>query len=499
MKKMMITLLVMTTSCLPSQEGEWAAHDFEIEEAAKAINAETAPQDRKAEITSAEEMFGWIEDICALGYRRPGTQAERRTAEYVQEKFVEFGLKDVHLEPTTIKSWDAEQWHLAVDGEEIPSFFMPFSELTGSDGITGELAYLGEGSIDDFESYKNRIADEITDQGRPLAGRIVVVDVRFGLRLFDGKLNLTGPVSWVISNWDAYERAVENGAAGFVGILRDYWDRNTYYAPADNFTSKPIEKRKLPGLWVSRSDGDRLVEIARAKDRVRADLTLVGTRDQDVEATNVVGMLPGKSDDIILIHTHHDAAFNGAVEDASGVAEMLALAKYFGQVPQKQRQKTLVFLSATGHFYDYVGNRSFVQRHREDWMPKIVADVCVEHIAKRFEEVDGKVVDTGRYETSFILATGLLSVYARYAAWDNGIQNSTWIVPIPFGIPGFPTDARNYYDEGIPIVSFISAPQYVYDLIDTPDKVAKGLLQPVAKTFLDIVEYVDATPSFWLR
>jgi hypothetical protein len=87
----------------------------------------------------------------------------------------------------------------------------------------------------------------------------------------------------------------------------------------------------------------------------------------------------------------------------------------------------------------------------------------------------------------------------RYAAWNNNLQYSTWIIPVPFGLSFFDTDAKNYYDEKIPTVSYVTMPIYLYDLIDTPDKVAKDLLKPIAETFIDVVNDIDKTPSWLLK
>jgi hypothetical protein len=42
-------------------------------------------------------------------------------------------------------------------------------------------------------------------------------------------------------------------------------------------------------------------------------------------------------------------------------------------------------------------------------------------------------------------------------------------------------------------------PIYLYDLIDTPDKVAKDLLKPIAQTFIDVINDIDKTPSWLLK
>src|SRR5205823_4070761 len=48
------------------------------------------------------------------------------------------------------------------------------------------------------------------------------------------------------------EPAIEAGANAFVGIFDAPWESCSYYVPCDG------EVRPIPGVWVSRSDGERL-------------------------------------------------------------------------------------------------------------------------------------------------------------------------------------------------------------------------------------------------
>lgn len=58
----------------------------------------------------------------------------------------------------------------------------------------------------------------------------------------------------------------------------------------------------------------------------------------------VVGHPTGKNAETLMVRSHHDSGFMGAVEDASGVSEVLALAKYYGQTPAKSRDRNMMFV-----------------------------------------------------------------------------------------------------------------------------------------------------------
>jgi len=453
------------------------------------------------QLPSNEEIFGWVREICNLGYRRPGTEADHKTAQYILDKFKAFGLQNAHLEPIEIPLWSAEKWSLLVNGREIPSFFMfntywvrEFEGFTaGAKGITAEMVYVGEGAARDFRKID-------------VKGKIVLADVRFSAMRQSDLLSVayfgydpdhTVPQEWQQPNPyspnnypDNFYRAAKNGAVGFVGILDDYLDRNTYY---NEIYGEECCSMKIPGLWLSKSDGARLTEMFKRSSSLKATLVLDG-KITPAKAYNVVGFLPGKTNDIVMIHSHHDAPWASAVEDASGVAEVLALAKYFGQVPAGQREKTLMLVTADTHFSLYQGHNDLIKKIRAQKM-NVIIDLAIEHIGKEIVEKDEKPVETGLVEPRgiFITENPYLISLVEQAVVKNRLGRT---VLLPTYTPlSVPTDAGDFNRAGFTVISLVSPPIYIYDVIDTPDKVAKDQLNPVATAFADIIESIDQTPS----
>ncbi len=65
---------------------------------------------------------------------------------------------------------------------------------------------------------------------------------------------------------------------------------------------------------------------------VRIRLHVDSLREQ-ITDHNVVGELPGTDEDTVVIGSHHDGPWSSAVEDASGMALVFALAAYWSKVP----------------------------------------------------------------------------------------------------------------------------------------------------------------------
>jgi peptidase M28-like protein len=64
-----------------------------------------------------------------------------------------------------------------------------------------------------------------------------------------------------------------------------------------------------------------------------------------MKPTAVFGVLPGATDENVLVLAHTDALFQGVVDNASGVAVMLGLAEHFAKVPRVERRRTMTFVA----------------------------------------------------------------------------------------------------------------------------------------------------------
>ncbi|ALJ01446.1 M28 family peptidase [Rufibacter tibetensis] len=79
---------------------------------------------------------------------------------------------------------------------------------------------------------------------------------------------------------------------------------------------------------------------------------------------NLVGMIEGKSDKVIVISAHYDhvgtrngKVFNGADDDASGIGAILALATHFNK---QKPQHTLIFAAFDAEEQGLAGSKAFV-------------------------------------------------------------------------------------------------------------------------------------------
>jgi hypothetical protein len=453
-------------------------------------------------LPSTERIIGWIETLVSFGYRRTGTPAGYKASAFVKCQFEAMGLEQVRYLLADSWSWNADRASLHVNGEPIDAFPMAHSFITpdasvrfstGPDGLQAELVDIGLGLVPG-----------------DLTGKIAVFDLKFLTPpalfatamefLWDPTLSIIEPSFFVANPYQSTLANVANavmeaGAVGFIGVLADYFDSNQYYN--EHYGSTQI---KIPGMWITRKEGKRLRELMAAAPKAEAKLVLEGSNRRAM-SRSVVGILPGKSTDTIMVQSHHDSVWDGAVEDASGTASVLAQAQYFASQPPESREKTMLFVTFDSHFTGYQGHGEFFNQYitNPDNPYKIVANVTLEHIAKQgVKGADDKLEITDQVEVRGVFDTlgPTLKATLIGAIIKNDLRRTAVLNAHPLCLTiGIPADSNGFCLLGIPTATLISGPNYLYDAEDTLDKVPQDQLLPVARTFIELIEAIDATPT----
>lgn len=446
-------------------------------------------------ITDGATILGWISDIVARGVRRPGYPADDWTEQWACDRFLEFGLEDVRLDPVDVERWEPlacslEVWHPDSPGDriELPCFPVPFTAASGLEADVDIVSGTDEGDL----------AGKIAVVENPLlALPQAAVTAVFARWFYDptGEVPThvqTLPFSGRLNG--ALDPEVAAGAAGFVGIVRAPWDTDRYYVPYD------AQLRPIPAVWLSGSNGDRLLAFVggrptRARIRVERDL-------RPAVSHNVTGVLRGASDEWIVIGSHHDGPWASAVEDASGTAMVVAQARYWSRVPQRERPHNLMFLLNAGHMSGGAGLKHFVETHRDFIARDVVAEIHLEHVAREARPEGGRLVPTDSPEwrwwfTSFIPP---LEEAVADAICRDGLARSLMMPPegFPPGSMNPPTDAA-FFHPLAPIVSFLTAPMYLFDEADTVDMIHEPSLVPLSRAVVRIIEALRGRTAAELR
>ncbi|MET7771968.1 hypothetical protein [Nocardia sp. NPDC005366] len=409
-----------------------------------ALNSSAAATVDGEQFIDEAQFRTWGQELDDIGLRATGSPQHETYIRKLAGELQAAGVSDVRLEPFPMRRWLATDWSLRVDGTVLPApSYVPYSGNTDAAGITGPLVYLDEHAFSDPSSIP------------PLAGAIVVYDVpltslpllafkalQYPGTLLDPRAELsdTGFYTrpWFNGAADRIDRLKALGAAGSIGILdlNEHWATGQYFPYDGKF-------REIPSLYVDRDTGTRLKTAAAQ----RGTATIVLQADIDeVVSHNVVGFIPGMSDELTLLHTHTDGT-NGLEEN--GQYGILAAAQYLTRLPIQARPRTIAILLASGHFLDGIGTLSFLADHIDDLVPRLTAAITVEHLGamEYLPTPDGDVRPTGRHEPGIFFSSGgragvdaAASMLRRANAAPAGVARA--FLPNKFGKPDSPVNTE---------------------------------------------------------
>jgi len=451
---------------------------------------------KKEFVPSTDDMMNWTAEIFNQGIRRPGYPADQWAENWIKEQFEIYSLQDIKFDPIPVKKWEASDaklklWLVDNPSEifEIQCFPIPYTSPNNE--IEAELSIISEES-----ELKGKIAvSELTLFKFPVNMTMVISGAD---RYYDPKNEfetLEQTVPFDIRFQEIFGPALEDNALGFIGILSGYvWDTDEYYVPYDGV------ERKIPGVWVSQTNGKKIIDLMN-KGKVKASIQY-DAEISEVTSHNITGILPGMSDEWIVIGTHHDGPWNSAVEDASGMALVLGQAKYWSQIPKEQRPFNLMFLMNGAHMAGGRGTEEFVKRN-EDLLSKTVAAIHLEHVARDVKSENGKLIPLDAPTIRWWFTSRILPLeqIVEDAIIKEDLQRSI-ILPPDNLIPGHdmpPTDGAFYHPAGIPFVSFLTAPPYLFDTSDTMDKVHQESFIPITQAVIRIINSLKGFTAKGLR
>ena len=183
----------------------------------------------------------------------------------------------------------------------------------------------------------------------------------------------------------------------------------TYYENWPPYSEMWTNELSLPVLWISWEDARRLIELLAQGD---VELALqFNARVENSMSQNVVALLRGQGNEMVVVGAHHDSVLTpGAVDDASGVAVVLEIAR---TLSAENLTRTILFVSFGGEELGLLGSADFAHRHAEN---NIVAVVVFDSIAPGPENG----LRIGLEGPREYATTGWLDAYAQELAENMG-------------------------------------------------------------------------------
>ncbi len=455
---------------------------------------------------STGQILSTVSDLVDIAPRVTGTRGGRKASAYVAQRFRGAGLSDVHFEKATSYNWTPSRYGLSIGGSRIDAFPVSHSLIKGEstpgrttlgpNGRTAPVVDIGPLPVSSADVRGKFVMFDLKFQ-LPLAALAAVMEFFWdpALELVNATTLLTAN-PYVTSLESTYVDAMAAGAVGVIVVLADYFDSNRYHNELYRGTAF-----KIPGMFVTKRVAAQIRSSLAPSTRATMKLTVVRKK---VVARTVVGFLPGRTKDTLMVQSHHDSQGPGAVEDGTGTAEVIALADYYGALARRPdynaRDKTLMFITFDSHFTGYQSHIAFADKYLINRRTpyRIVGNATIEHVGKKAVIGPGgrlRTLNQSEPRGIFENLNPRLKTQLAGILVDNDLRATALLNATPFLPVGIPTDASFAVLAGLPIVSLIAGPLYMYDEADTLDKVDVSQLRPVARAYQQIIDLMEETPS----
>jgi len=353
----------------------------------------TADAERAAASIDADTIREVVAEIASDAYegRGPGSAGDERTRAHLAQALEQIGFTpagpgaqwEQPFELVGIETTQPEQWTFSGESDVV---LRQNEEFIVSSGVQNESATIVDAELV-FVGYGIQAPEHQWDDFKDvdLEGKVLLMlnnDPDWDPELFDGERRL------YYGRWTyKYESAARQGAAGAIiihttpsagypwQVVQTSWTGAQFELPATG------EPRVQIAAWVTESAAEKLVAlageelsalVAAARTRefrpvplgIRTSITLANGLSRTTSG-NVLGILEGSDpdarDEVVIYTAHHDhlgigepnpadpsdRIYNGARDNASGVAMVLAIGKAFAELREPpHRSVMLAFVGA---------------------------------------------------------------------------------------------------------------------------------------------------------
>ena len=319
--------------------------------------------------------------------RMGGSEEELKCAKYLQAECQKLGLS-AEIVPFSVDMSNLKSATLTVDGKAITC---KGYLCAGTGEVEAPLYYLTDNA-------------PITKAG--CKGKIVMIDGYLGY-------------------W-RYQDMLENGAVGFIT-----YDGNANYADRDidqrelrSFVSKG---NKIPGVNINAKDAIELIRTGAKTAKITLE-----QEEYTGSSHNVIMDLPGTREEYIVLTAHYDSTSlsQGAYDNMSGCAGLLALADMFKDAPHSYG---LRFIFCGSEERGLLGSKAYCENND---LSKIVLNVNLDMIGC----IMGKFIACCTTEEKLVH-------YLQYLSGELGFGCTV-------NQDVYSSDSTPFADKGVPALSF---------------------------------------------
>ena len=310
-------------------------------------------------------------------------------------------------------SEDSTQWSLSSDGASVRvAHYGAYSGSTGPEGITAELIHYDHDDPPESIDGKIVVIPTRKHPNPPYSDNYLINYTFNDYEYATDAETLPAPFEFVppaesftFDIWwqlaQGLDRIPRDGNAAGAIIVYDM----AYERTKGLYTFGVPTLYNSPTLILSREDGAKVIDDA--KQGKSATLRLEAVVETS-EAFQYIAYLPGANygtpeDEQIILVNHTDGP---SITQDNGALGLLGIVKYFSNIPQSERPRTLTVFLDCRHYMPGMEDAHAAP----DWFTRfpekksnIVGMIQTEHLGEMdYREVDGRVERTGHAEQSYL-------------------------------------------------------------------------------------------------
>jgi hypothetical protein len=369
--------------------GSGEAPDNEPQAAAEA--PAMSPAEKAAQEITADSMRSLVIELSDDKYegRGPGSRGDVAARKFLIQELEKLGLEPGAADGSWEQPFDLigvttsqpETWTFDSDDDSDELTLNQWDDFIVSSGVQAEHAEVDDAEVV-FVGYGIQAPEYDWDdfKGQDLKGKVLMImnnDPDWDPDLFEGDTRL-----WY-GRWDyKYLSAARQGAVGAIIIHTDPSAGYPFQVVQTSWTGEQFElpagdePRLQAAAWVTEDSARALVELgghdldalreaADNRDFQPVPLGVTTSIAMDVSlnrvsTANVLGLIPGSDpvlkDEAVIYTAHHDhlgigtpndegdTIYNGAFDNAAGVAQVLDIARAIEALPEAPRRSILIAL-----------------------------------------------------------------------------------------------------------------------------------------------------------
>ncbi len=447
----LLAALALGLACHPSANDPQSPEQTSADSAAPAI-ADAWENVAPPSAATIEAHLGFLAADAQEG-RPPGTEADLRVQSHIQGAMETFGLEpafgDSFLQPLEVvdgvrlRGESISHLKLGNAGEGVAHNLVPFGHDTGDAPARAKLLFVGQGIPGDKDD------GDYEGLGDRIKGSIVVA---LATTPDDPHLppSLSRPQSRVIA-------ARDRGALAVLLVdpeLEVSYPNHGAYSDLQ-IPVVSVGKSAAPEIFAALQARGGKVPKVGARSRKAAELS-TPIEPITLKTANVGGLLRGDGSTgkrlVLGAHMDHlghgtssslapgvDAIHNGADDNASGVATVLALAESLASVPAEARPYDLVFYAFAAEEMGLLGSKHLVEQLSDAERGDLAAMI-------NFDMV-------GRLRDNSVIVSGT----GTSEPWPDILERSRGDLIVKASEDGYgASDQTSFYEAGVPVLHFFT-------------------------------------------